>query len=322
MVEQQRNEVSPEEVTAEKVRQQFEVREDKIRDAAKWLIASFAAVGAVLIAGSQLSSIGKLPVCFDFSLECNRLWIAVLGTIASLLGVVLAIWIGVRLLVPERLELGALSEEWNKERMSFRGRRDSQLKAYFERDKDLLQGFDDLDDLATQQRAAYEEADRLADALRNPSDDEAGKRLHAEWEVADKHLADILRRGDVVVTTANHALYVNDFRFRSLRNLMLAGALAAVGIVAFAWAANPPATSVAASLREANLAASDLIGTNLRNVDLTDADLSGANLTEADLSGAQLSGADLDGVFWANTTCPDGASSDDAGGTCINHLSP
>jgi hypothetical protein len=33
---------------------------ERIRDAAKWLIASFAAVGAILVAGLQLTGIGKL----------------------------------------------------------------------------------------------------------------------------------------------------------------------------------------------------------------------------------------------------------------------
>ena len=36
---------------------------DRIRDAGKWLIGASAAVGAALIAGSQLSDIGSLPLC-------------------------------------------------------------------------------------------------------------------------------------------------------------------------------------------------------------------------------------------------------------------
>ena len=45
------------------VGQRLQAQDDAIREAAKWLVGSFAAVGAALIAGSQLSSIGHLPVC-------------------------------------------------------------------------------------------------------------------------------------------------------------------------------------------------------------------------------------------------------------------
>jgi hypothetical protein len=41
--------------------QRLDAQGDKIREAAKWVVGSFAAVGAALIAGSQLSSIGKIP---------------------------------------------------------------------------------------------------------------------------------------------------------------------------------------------------------------------------------------------------------------------
>src|SRR4051812_12139050 len=59
---------------------------DKIRDAGKWLVGAFAAVGAALIAGSQLSSIGKLDVCGHFTLSCTRLWIALFGAALGLAG--------------------------------------------------------------------------------------------------------------------------------------------------------------------------------------------------------------------------------------------
>ena len=49
-------------------------------------------------------------------------------------------------------------------------------------------------------------------------------------------------------------------------------------------------------------------------------DFSNANLTNATLEGANVSGSTFDGVFWENTTCPDGSNSDDDGGSCLNHL--
>ena len=59
-----------------------------------------------------------------------------------------------------------------------------------------------------------------------------------------------------------------------------------------------------------------LTGANLTGANLTGANLNGANLTGANLTGANLTGANLNGVTWSHTTCPDGTSSDDDGGSC------
>jgi uncharacterized protein YjbI with pentapeptide repeats len=44
------------------------------------------------------------------------------------------------------------------------------------------------------------------------------------------------------------------------------------------------------------------------------------NLSGVDLSGVELRGADLSGVYWYDTTCPDGTNSDNNGNTCVNNL--
>jgi hypothetical protein len=80
-----------------------------------------------------------------------------------------------------------------------------------------------------------------------------------------------------------------------------------------------------ANLSAANLSGASLTGAQLRGADLRDADLTGAMLTGADLSGANLTGADLIGstlsaVSWSNTICPDGSSSYQVGGTCVDDL--
>jgi hypothetical protein len=59
---------------------------------------------------------------------------------------------------------------------------------------------------------------------------------------------------------------------------------------------------------------------DLAGADLAGADLAGFDLLDVNLTGADLSGADLSGVTWSNTTCPDGTTSNDDGGTCINNL--
>ena len=64
-----------------------------------------------------------------------------------------------------------------------------------------------------------------------------------------------------------------------------------------------------------DLSNADLSGADLRYANLTNADLSGANLYNADLTGANLAG-----VYWYDTTCPDGTNSDNNGNTCANNL--
>lgn len=282
----------------------------QIREAAKWLIGSFAAVGAALIAGSQLSSIGKLPVCTPNSVECARLWIAGGGAVGALMGVMWAVWTGVQLLAPRRLQVSDLKLQWKE---------GTPIYTYFRSNPAQLQGFTDLDDMEAEEGAAYARFDELnARSLEeDPNDREEGEE---ELDAAQGVLTDILRRSDDVVAIANHVQYVHFFRGRALRRLVAGAGIAALGIVAFSWAANPPTSSPSVALRGANLSGVDLTGVNLRNVDLSGAILEGADLTGADLQGADLEEADLSDVVWSGTTCPDGSNSDNVGGSCENHL--
>lgn len=80
------------------------------------------------------------------------------------------------------------------------------------------------------------------------------------------------------------------------------------------------ATLSGADLAQANLSAADLAGADLSGAKLAQANLKGADLTRADLRGATgLGSANLGGVVWAQTTCPDGSTSDQDGGTCAGH---
>jgi uncharacterized protein YjbI with pentapeptide repeats len=80
------------------------------------------------------------------------------------------------------------------------------------------------------------------------------------------------------------------------------------------------------TLKGTDLSGADLQGVNLSvaiasDANLSGADLQGANLTVTDLNGANLSGANLSGVVWENTQCPDGTTSSQDHGTCVNNLS-
>jgi hypothetical protein len=260
----------------------------RIRDTAKWLIASAAAVGAALIAGSQLSNIGRLDA------GTMRFWVAAAGILLGLAGVVLAIGAEMRVLLPVQVLVSDLDRNWDAPAPELRP-----VVAFFRRDRKFLQGTTSPGDLITRR-------DELVDQLGGPgpADD-----LRARIESLDRRIA-------AVEEMANHEALKATFE-RGLRRLLAATVVAAAGIVAFAWAANPPSPPSGPDLRNASLT-----GDRLRDADLRGAKLDGADLTRADLTGADLTGASLVKVTWSQTVCPDGTVSDAGGGTCQGHLKP
>jgi hypothetical protein len=83
-----------------------------------------------------------------------------------------------------------------------------------------------------------------------------------------------------------------------------------------------------ATLAGAYFDGDNLAGANFSQAALAGADFAGANLTGANMKSANLTGvtglatANLTGVVWKQTTCPDGTSSNQDGGTCVNNLTP
>jgi hypothetical protein len=315
-------------------RQIAEENSERIRDAAKWLVASFAAVGAALIAGSQLSSIGKLPACWDFTATCLRLPVALGGSILALAGVAWAVWTAVLLLVPNTMPISDLKVAWEK------GGEKSPLQKYFRANPVYMQGFKDLSDVESTEQTAYAAFDKLEAAYDAAKDDAERDRIAGEMEVQQAEINDILARSEAVVSSANFVLLSNNFKSRALWRLLAAAVVAALGIGIFAWASNPPSQPKPVVMAKLDLAGIDLSGAQLRNADLSgtnlsdghlvatdlrEADLSGADLTRADLTAANLQGADLTNaaladVVWDATTCPDGENSDQVGGSCEAHM--
>jgi hypothetical protein len=280
-------------VTAPETRQSpLAAANQGIRDTAKWLIASAAAVGAVLIAGSQLSSIGRLEAGWPTSAATARLWVAAAGALLGLAAVVYAIATAVRVLLPVQVLISDLAENWAQPTPGL-----APVVGFFRRRPKFLQGFATPAEL-------IDRRDALVAALGEP---DADPRLPDRIQALD-------RRIEAVEDVANHEALKAAFE-RCLRRLLVAAVLATAGIIAYAWAANPPARTVTADLRNARLP-----GAFLRDADLRGAKLDGADLTGADLTGADLTGASLVKVVWARTTCPDATVSDANGGTCQGHL--
>lgn len=269
---------------------QLEHAKELIRSAAKWLVGALGAIGALLVAGSQLSSIGSLDG------DDPRLWVAVVGLAVGLSAVLYAIWQAVDLLLPDKWTLSDLSNQWSNAGAVSPGgvvgkkkRKQFHVVHFLATHPEYLGGYDSIPDIKT----AYDGADPEAD------------------------LTDILELIDNLTSIAS---YRSSFqRFKRMRwHLAGAVALSAIGIGIFAWSANPSEPDQPpASLRGSDLSGSDLTGVNLENADLTRADFS-----DADLTGANLKGAIVEEVDWSGTTCPDGVPSASADGTCEGHLVP
>jgi hypothetical protein len=75
-----------------------------IRETAKWLSVAFAAIGAALIAGVQLSNLGGIDSPLDQ-------FVAVTGLLFGLCGVSWAIWLVTNILTPGHLTLASLADE-------------------------------------------------------------------------------------------------------------------------------------------------------------------------------------------------------------------
>lgn len=275
-------------------------RQELVRTAAKWLIGSLGAIGAVLVAGSQLSSIGSLA-------PGPRLAIAVAGLVVGLGGVLIAIAFAVGVLAVEKYNVTELQNEWIRagfgeplacrpERWRDRRRRRRYPVAfYFAENRELLANHDSPLQLYEHSVADATDADEAYGELNKMLDRATNQRLMVRFA-------------------------------RSKKWIFSGVAIASIGITVFAWAANP-GKATAPSLRNGNLTNADLRGANLR-----DADLTGANLTNANLDGADLQGATIDHVVWQNTVCPDGTNSDAVGrldksnvlqgATCDGHLVP
>ncbi|MET7421171.1 pentapeptide repeat-containing protein [Dactylosporangium sp. NPDC005555] len=278
---------------------------DRIRDASKWLVASAAAVGAALIAGSQLSDIGHLPVGAPTTVEHARLWVAVVGAMVGLLAVVHVIWRAVQILLPAMVTLETLHAVWDAPPRDLR-----RVVTFFRDQPRYLQGFDTPGELI---RYRTERANALAGTPDLPglTGDE---RERLVTDIQDE-LGGLDQRVTTIEVMAAHELLKSQFH-GALPRLLVSAGLAALGVTAFAWAANPADRPATADLRNVRL-----VNAFLRDSDLRDAKLDHADLTGADLTGADLTGASIVGTIWRDTTCPDGRNSDDVGGTCAGHLS-
>ncbi len=194
---------------------------DRIRDVAKWLIGAFAAVAAIMVAGSQLSSIGTLEVGW-------RLLVAVIGGVAALSGAAWAIWLLTDVLLPEETTVANVLAEATDCK--------SPLARTIAANPHLLLGYPDVAALDTAYKNARAEQARAQDLVNaSPNDQAALQQVDQAAGKAERLFARLRQ------LTTRAAFYRQQQEFKDSRTqLYLAALLAAIGLGTFAWAANPP----------------------------------------------------------------------------------
>lgn len=178
----------------------------KVRETAKWMATSFAAIGGVLIGGLGLSSLGKLTG----NTPDERVAAAVTGLVFGIVGIGIAIWFTSRVLSPFLNTFRSADEH-------------PKITAEVLGDGEILGGHD------------YEQLKAKITSLRakvknttGPEKEKARQQLEG-WEQT-KRLA--------LGVVGSRLL---DCRFQAARVAIVSGfSLAAAGVGLFAWGANPP----------------------------------------------------------------------------------
>lgn len=304
---------------------EFQASGERMREAAKWLVAIFGAIAGILIAGTQLSSIGSLPVG-------TRLFFAIAGASVALVGVLCVVWLLLGIMLPSHVALDEVAYDLTD------CTKKKPLPSFLRSNPSVLLPYNSLGHLLGANKIAIKSKDsalrKYYQALKSCGDEtnSAVEKRETIAKAATAQAAQVDRDIGYVAKLLTVVQLRSRFGTVPKIGAFLGASLAAIGIGVFAWAANPPeeetapglalagATLSGAGLAGVEMANADLTGAVLDGANLVGANLNGADLTNADLTGADIRGTSLDGVTWSNTTCPDGTNSDDHKSTCEGFL--
>lgn len=192
---------------------------ERLRETAKWLIGAYAAVGTVLVAGLQLTNLGKIE-------DETRLLAAIATVFVALVAVVVAIWKITDVLGPVKVEEADLAPN------SPAGKMATETPS-------LLKGQAlDLESLQKRHEEALKEYQLKRDKARGDS------TAKPEAEQAYKL---VMALNDPLASMRNIALFEKlKKKFDRAKRWLGASAVLTAGcVIAFAWAANPSEESQA-----------------------------------------------------------------------------
>lgn len=184
---------------------------DALRDAAKWQLGAFAAIGVTFAAGLQLASIGSLS--WDVP---TRLITAVAGIVATVTAVIYAVWSASQVLTRHAVTIDDLC-----------GPEHDPVGKEIEAGE-VLAPFTDLPDLRRRMKDIEARG-------RNPA-----TAATPEFRAEARQVGNVRLR---VLGLAGFLRVEHQYR-EERRHLAVAAVVAAVGIACFAWGANPPKQDV------------------------------------------------------------------------------
>jgi hypothetical protein len=287
------------------------------RSAAKWLIAAFAAVGAVLISGIGFSSIGDLH---DWDLG-----VAITASVIGVGSVISAVMLIGDVLTPDPVTLKDLAELEDRRNAGKGKKNDDLLIGYLEGNPSFLQGIagetetnESLGNASRNYEAALEARYRTSEAVWKARENDASKEQietkRKTFEVADAKADTIhrtVRRLEMITAAQKTVL-----KLRGRRKILAAlAATVALCVGAFAFVSSSP--DLEGEARGTVLERVNLTGANLRA-----ANFGGVTIRRSNFKGTDLEGADLRDSRWVGTICPDGTNSNQDGHTCVGHLKP
>lgn len=219
--------------TAEAGSQRYLQGTESLRSTAKWLLAAFAAIGAALLAGLQLTAVGELG-----TEQMPRLIGAIAGFILGLISVVYMIFQTTKILTNSWVTLSELSnEKLDNKLQPTRASKDRkallqtlQEQIDLNRQELFAHVAETIPDLHSTLRAANRAARGFADSTPEPSNSKL-------WSVA---------RAAMVQNVANQVTdFANYNRTRIIfgnliPRLAVAAAVVAIATGVFAYSVNPP----------------------------------------------------------------------------------
>ncbi|HZX01932.1 hypothetical protein [Kribbella sp.] len=213
----------------------------QMRTAVNWLIGALAAVAAAMIAGSQLSSIGKL----SWSADHDRLLIALVGVTAAVAAILIAIGLLYHAQAPTNTDftrLTKLAAETRRWGLNGRLRRQVELDSTLHRGTGSLKALKAaFDEVRTEYHKLKDTAYDAEKAIAEAPDAEkqaTAARANAVRAVVESRLQEYRNALLRVARVDKYLRTRRRYRITTAIVILLSIA-AAFGFVAFAWAANP-----------------------------------------------------------------------------------
>jgi hypothetical protein len=198
---------------------------ESAREAAKWTATALGAIGAVLVAGSQISDLG--------SVSGWRLGAALAGAVTSLGCILCSLWHIADVLVPPPITLRLLARA--EDLRDPAAKRYGKAISHIRDNPELLRTFASLTAIHAAQAKSRDDysvaRQRFAESRSTETRTEVKRALNRA-----RNLNEV---ADSVVHVATYLIVVDNVK-SALRTTAMLGAMSAIGIVLFGWAAHPP----------------------------------------------------------------------------------